>query len=40
MVDFSDFKRGQIFCVDVVGASVIKTVQMFGVSKGTVSKVK
>ena len=34
MTDLSDFKMGQI-----VGASIIKTVQMLGISRGTVSKV-
>ena len=34
MVDFSDFERGKIIGARVVGASVTKTVQMFGVSRG------
>ena len=39
MADLSDFKRGQIVGACMVGTSVIKTVQMFGISRGIVSKV-
>ena len=39
MADLSDFKRGQIVGARMVGASVTKTVQMFGISRSNVSKV-
>ena len=40
MADLSDFKRGQIVGARMVGASVTKTVHMFGTSRGTVWKLK
>ena len=39
MADLSDFKRSQIVGARMVGGSVTKTVHMFGISRGTVSKV-
>ena len=38
ITDLSDFKMGQIFGAPMVSANVNKTVQMFGISRGTVSK--
>ena len=40
MVDLSDFKRGQIVGARMVGASVTKTAQMFGVSKVKIASEK
>ena len=40
MADLSDFKTGQIVVTCMVGASVTKTAQMFGVLRGSVLKVK
>ena len=39
MADLSDFKRSQIVSARIVDPSEIKINQIFGVSKGTVSKV-
>ena len=39
MVDLSDLKRGQIFGATMVGTSVRKTVELFGVARSSVSKV-
>ena len=39
MASLSDFKRSQIVGARMVGGSVTKTVHMFGISRGTVSKV-
>ena len=36
MADLSDFKRSQIVGACMVGASVTKACQIFGVSRGTV----
>ena len=39
MADLSDFERGQTFSACMAGASVIKTVELFGVASSTVSKI-
>ena len=39
MANLSDFKRGQIFGARMISTSVNKTVQIFGISRGTFSKV-
>ena len=39
MAGLSDFKRGQIVVVRMIGACTIKTVQMFDISRSTVSKI-
>ena len=39
MADLSDFKRGQIVGTCMVGTNVTKTVQIFGISRGNISKV-
>ena len=39
MADLSDFKRIQNVSARIVGASVTRTVQMFGLSRRTVSKI-
>ena len=39
MVDLSDFKRGQIVGVRMVGVRVTKTAELFGVARCTVSKI-
>ena len=39
MADLSDFKKGQIIGAHMVGTSVTKTVQMFNISRSTVSKI-
>ena len=40
MADLSDFKKGQIVGARIVGVSVSKTVQMFGILRGTVFSLK
>jgi hypothetical protein len=39
MGDFSDFERGQIVGAHLVGASVIKSATLLGVSRATVSEI-
>ena len=39
MTDLSDFQRSQIVGARMVGTSVTKTVQMFDISRSTVSKI-
>ena len=39
MGDLSDFQRGQIFCVQLAGAFVMKMTTLLGVSRAAVSKV-
>ena len=39
MADLSNFKRGQLVGARMVGASVTQITKIFGVSRGTVSKV-
>ncbi|XP_067141717.1 uncharacterized protein [Centruroides vittatus] len=39
MSELSEFERGQIVGARMVGASITKVAKMFGVSRGTVSKI-
>ncbi|XP_076031981.1 uncharacterized protein LOC143019888 [Oratosquilla oratoria] len=39
MADLSEFKRGQIVGPRMAGASITKTAELLGVSRGTISKV-
>ena len=39
MPDLSDFKRGQIVSARMEGASVTKTVELFGVARNNMTKV-
>ena len=39
MADLSDFKKGQIVGACIAGASVTKTIELFGVAGSTVLKV-
>ncbi|PNF34834.1 hypothetical protein B7P43_G03760 [Cryptotermes secundus] len=39
MSELTEFERGQIVGAHMVGASVTKLAEVFGVSRGTVSKI-